>query len=45
MNLNSEQDELFQLQGENRQLKDTIIALRQELEKQRIENDQKLSKG
>ncbi len=45
METKSESDELYQLHTENRHLKDTIIALRQELENLRIENEQNLQKA
>lgn len=40
-----EQDDLYWLQSENRHLKDTIIALRQEIERLRIEHDENLQKA
>ena len=45
MNTLSEPDELYLAQTENRHLKDTIAALRQELERLRIENDENLQKA
>ena len=45
MNTSFEPDELRLAQTENRHLKDTITALRQELEKLRFENDENLQKA
>ena len=45
MNTLSEPDELRLAQTENRHLKDTIAALRQELERLQIENDENLQKA
>ena len=39
MKSQSETEDLYQLQTENRHLKDTIVALRESLEKQRIDNE------
>ncbi|MFC1694101.1 hypothetical protein ACFL1R_11395 [Candidatus Latescibacterota bacterium] len=45
MKSQSEKKELNQLQAENRHLKDTIIALRETLEKQCIENEELVQKA
>ncbi|MEE9239809.1 MAG: hypothetical protein V3U53_01295 [bacterium] len=45
MELQTESDELYQTQTENRHLKNTIVALRDELEKSRIDKEDSVQKA